>query len=373
MGFLSRFDQTLANAEPEFLQRIGSNVDPGRTDLGKAMAIGDPLGTPFLGVASGNLGPFGTPTEKGVANPLAVSGVTDVAHDKGAEIAAIIAAGTYGAGFLGGTGAETADAGLVADGGEAGLGAASADTGLVSGEEAALGGFDIGQGLAESGQIATDANPELTSAELGTADTFSSGPIDTQGYSPELGTSSSDAPAGSDYLGTLKKAGLSPTTLALLGISGIQAFSKPQVPEASKTLSGTATAGAAQASGVIQSGGTSSPAWTQQKASIDATIDQQLKEQTAAMLQQAQNSGMGTDSQVTQQQINKLKDQLETQRQTLYAQAQGQNVQAALQQLGISDQALSNVANTQFQASNQAKQQAASTAELALLLAANSK
>jgi hypothetical protein len=372
MGFLSRFDNKLAGLEPEFLQRIGSHVDPGRTDLGKAMAIGDPMGLPFLGVASGNLGPFGTPTDKGVANPLAVEGITDVAHDKGAEIAAIIAAGSYfGGGGFGGGGEETGVVGFDPGGELFGTG-----TG-----EAATGSFDISQGLADSGQIMTDASPELATTEAPAFDEFGNpveggtGPITTgmESTTPIESTPPPAPTAGTDYLAALKKAGLSPTTLALLGISGVQAFSKPQVPEASKTLSGTAGPGAANASAVIQSGGTATPAWAQQKESIDAALDQQLKEQTAAMMQQAVNSGQGADSQVTLQQINKLKNQIETQRQQLYAQAQSQNVQAALSQLGISDQALSNVANVQFQASNQARQQAASTAELALILAANSK
>lgn len=167
----------------------------------------------------------------------------------------------------------------------------------------------------------------------------------------------------------LKKLGLTPATAGLLGISGLQALSKPKLPQAAQDLQKTGAAGATAASGVIQSGGTSGPAWAQQKSSIDATIDQQVKEQIQAMLQQAQNSGMGADSQVTQQQVNKIKNQAETMRQQMYAQAQAQNVQAALQQLGISDQALAQVANTQFQQSAQARQGAAQTASLALMLA----
>jgi hypothetical protein len=167
----------------------------------------------------------------------------------------------------------------------------------------------------------------------------------------------------------LKKLGLTPATAGLLGISAAQGLSKPKLPQAAQDLQKQGTAGAAAASGVIQSGGTSGPAWATQKASIDATIDQQLKEQTQAMLQQAVNSGTGADSQVTQQQINKLKNQLETVRQQMYQQAQAQNVQAALQELGISDAALANVANTQFQQSAQARAGAAQTAGLALMLA----
>jgi hypothetical protein len=182
-----------------------------------------------------------------------------------------------------------------------------------------------------------------------------------------------DAGAGAGALDTtaawLKKLGLTPATAGLLGVSAAQALSKPKLPQAAQDLQKQGTAGAAAASGVIQSGGTSGPAWATQKASIDATIDQQLKEQAQAMLQQAQNSGVGADSQVTQQQINKLKTQLETARQQLYAQAQAQNVQNALKELGISDQALAQVADTQFRQSAAARQGAAQTASLALMLA----
>lgn len=187
------------------------------------------------------------------------------------------------------------------------------------------------------------------------------------------GATGMDAAGGPGALDTmreyLKKLGLTPATAALLGVSGMQALSKPKLPGAAQDLQKQGAAGAASASGVIHSGGTSGPAWATQKASIDATIDQQLKEQTQAMLQQAQNSGMGADSQVTLQQINKLKNQLETSRQQMYQQAQAQNVQAALQELGISDAALANVANTQFQQSAQARAGAAQTAGLALMLA----
>jgi hypothetical protein len=166
----------------------------------------------------------------------------------------------------------------------------------------------------------------------------------------------------------LKKLGLTPATAALLGVSAAQGLSKPKLPQAAQDLQKTGTAGAQAASGVIQSGGTSGPAWATQKASIDATIDQQIKEQTQAMLQQAVNSGQGADSQVTLQQINKLKNQAETMRQQMYQQAQAQNVKAALTELGISDQALAQVADTQFKQSAAARQGAAQTASLALML-----
>lgn len=62
----------------------------------------DPFAIPAAGIASGNLGPFGTPTDKGVNNRFAVSGITDFAHNWGAEIAALIAGASYGSGSGGG-------------------------------------------------------------------------------------------------------------------------------------------------------------------------------------------------------------------------------------------------------------------------------
>lgn len=213
------------------------------------------------------------------------------------------------------------------------------------------------------------------------AGTFDSAVGVMPGGAPDFGTGITDGAifdpgaaagatgdSGGGVTALLKKMGLTPATAGLLGIAGAQAFMPSNIPDASKRLASGAGPAADQANAVIQSGGTSSPAWAGQKSSIDATIDQQIKEQTAAMLQQAINSGQGADSQVTLQQINKLKDQLETQRQNLYAQAQSENVKAAISQLGISDQALAQVANAEYASDNQAQSQAAHTAELALLL-----
>jgi hypothetical protein len=164
--------------------------------------------------------------------------------------------------------------------------------------------------------------------------------------------------------------GLKPTTAALLGISGIQALQKPKQTSADKSLETNSTPAAQQATSVISSGGTATPAWATQKDSIDADIDQQIKDQTQAIIQQAVNAGQGADSMVVKQQVNQLKEKLEAQRQTLYAQQQQKNVQAALSELGISNQALSSVSANQFNNSQQAKQQAAQTASTALLLQA---
>ena len=258
-----------------------------------------------------------------------------------------------------------------------GTGSAFDASGIGTGIDA--GTFSSDAGLSSIGVPASEAGfvpGQDTSIWTGAQPTDVPDPMADQTLTPDGGGfDPTKAPPGA--LGNIKKTlnelGLSPATAAMLGISGAQALSKPSIPSASKALEGTAGPGAAAASSVIQSGGTSSPAWATQKASIDANIDQAIQEQTQAMVQQAINSGQGADSQVVQQQVNKLKNQLETQRQTMYAQAQQQNVQAAISQLGISDQALAQVANAQFKGSEEAKSAASQTASNALMLQALSK
>ena len=71
-----------------------------------------------------------------------------------------------------------------------------------------------------------------------------------------------------------------------------------------------------QASGILQSGGTSSPMWSGMKSSIDQGIDAKLSQAIEQLKQSAANSGQGGDnSAVVQQGINQLRDQAENQRQ----------------------------------------------------------
>lgn len=212
----------------------------------------------------------------------------------------------------------------------------------------------------------------MSAGETGAFDMGQFAPQDV-GLTPSSGFGPSDALTLKSVTDNLKKLGLSPATAAMLGISGAQALSKQKPTPAEKTLSTVNTPVAQQSAAVIQSGGTASPAWATQKASIDATIDQQIREQAAAIIQNAQNSGVGADSQVTIQQVNKLKDQLETQRQQLYAQAQQQNVQAAVATLTGSNQALASVASTQLAEDARARQAAGNTAQTALMLQALQK
>lgn len=163
-------------------------------------------------------------------------------------------------------------------------------------------------------------------------------------------------------------AGNNPLTLAKMGIAGYTALHKTPLTDTQKTLANQSTAGASAATAMIQSGGTGGPQWTQQKASIDASIDQQIQQAKQQILQNAQNSGQGADSQVTVQQIQKMQQQAETMRQQQYMAAQQQNVQTALSQLGISDSGLQSVANAEFQNNKQAQSTASDTAQLALMM-----
>jgi hypothetical protein len=158
-------------------------------------------------------------------------------------------------------------------------------------------------------------------------------------------------------------------TLASLGISGLSALRQPKLPAASQTASANATAASKGALSTIQSGGTATPEWSAQMASIDSTINQQIQQQTAAIKQAAANSGEGTqNSGIVQQQIAQMTQNANTQRQQLYAQAQQQNVQNALAELSGGDATLTSIGNMQLQQEERAQQIGAQTAELALKL-----
>lgn len=159
-----------------------------------------------------------------------------------------------------------------------------------------------------------------------------------------------------------------PASAAMLGLSAANALSKPKLPEAAQSVQKANTPNLATASGVVNSGGSSGPAWNTQKAAIDSAIDRQIAEKKQQILQQAQNSGMGVDSLVTIQQIQKMTEQMEGMRQQQYMQAQQQNVQAALSEMGMSNAALGQVASQQFAGSKEAQTSAAQTAQLALML-----
>jgi hypothetical protein len=204
-----------------------------------------------------------------------------------------------------------------------------------------------------------------TAAQFGISPPTTDVSMDT-GYQVPDSAAPADQGIGSDILNWFKK---NPAQAGLLGISGLEALSKPQLPGAARTALGAAGPAVQQAEAIIQSGGTATPIWAQQKAAIDASIDQQIQQQAEALQQAAVNSGMGDkNSGVVQQQIAKMKADLEVQRQQLYFQAQQQNVSNAVAELTGSNQVLASISQMQLAQDEAARQAAAQTAELAFLL-----
>ena len=121
---------------------------------------------------------------------------------------------------------------------------------------------------------------------------------------------------------------------------------------------------------MIKSGGMSGALWGQQKASIDASINQQIQQESEALQQAAANAGEGSpkDSAVVVQQLNALKDKMETQRNQLYLQAQQQNVQTAIAELTGGNATLEAIAQMQLGQDEAARNAASETARLAMLL-----
>lgn len=247
MGFLSRFDNKLAIGGIE-------EVDPGRDNIIDGIPnafLMDPLAIPAAGIASGNLGPFGTPTEKGTKNELAVEGITDVAHDKGAEIAAIIALGSW----LGGGGGEGMFGGGETAGAEAGTGAA--ESGAYYGYDPGAEGMYVGDGtaqiggdnswlLADAGNTGTttdvsggilgdgtesagetvgsyDPGGEGMYRDTGASPVDTSTPANTSTSSPKSTTTTSD----SGWMKQAKKYGV---PLGLLGLSTALSSKKSEMP-----------------------------------------------------------------------------------------------------------------------------------------------
>jgi hypothetical protein len=154
-------------------------------------------------------------------------------------------------------------------------------------------------------------------------------------------------------------------TLAGLGIAAYTGLHQPSLPRASQTALDTAGPLLKSAQSTLLSGGTATPSWQQQKAAIDASIDQQIKQQSQAMQQAAVNSGMGNqNSGIVQQQLSEMKSKLETQREQLYFQAQQQNVSTAISELTSENSVLTGIGRMQLEQSLQAQQSAYQTANL---------
>lgn len=329
------------------------------------------------GAADAGLGAAGLGATSAI--PAGIEGVTVLGSAGGGGLGAL---GTATAAGLGGAALGSALAG----GGGGGTAAApsmlqatgdSSVSGL-SPDVANMLGVDSG-GLPAAGDSIGGAMPTGFSGDAAAAGDVSSENIGTLDYpTPDAGTVPDIPVAGAsmgDKLAAFLKNPKNLASLGLGGISALNALSQPKLPGAARTALGTAGPAAQQAIGILQSGGTSAPIYSQQKASIDATIDEQIRTQSEALLQNAANSGEGgvtgpngQVSGVVQQQINQLKTSLEARRQQLYLQAQQQNVSQALSELSGGNQVLDQVAQLQFNQSQDARQAAAQTAELAGIL-----
>lgn len=187
---------------------------------------------------------------------------------------------------------------------------------------------------------------------------------DNPGYGP-MDIASANGQGLSGWLSNPKNL----ATLGSLGVSALSGSHQPKLPAASSTAAANATALTKGALPIIQSGGTAGPQWASQKASIDATIDNEIKQQSQAIQQAAVNSGEGNqNSGIVQQQIAAMTQQANLQRQELYTQAQQQNVQNAITELTGGDALLAQIGNMQLSQEERAQQIAAQTAQLALRL-----
>jgi hypothetical protein len=338
--------------------------------------------TAGLGAGAADTAALGGAAGSGIAGDSAALGGTLLPEQTvtAASLAPGAAAGGAGSSALGGlaagVGAGSGIAGLAsaAGGGGSGVPGTQSQPADFSNSTASNSGAGVSDTpVLNSSQFlgADDTGPSLQT--LSNPSQFGITPTDAisaqAGDNPGFGSFDvADPSAGSDiesWLANPKNA----ATAGLLGLSLKSALTRPKLPNADTTASNAATTAVEGATSVIQSGGTATPEWASQKASIDATINQQIQQQTEAIQQAAASSGEGTaNSGIVQQQIAQMTQNANVQRQNLYAQAQSQNVSAALSELSGGDSVLTSIGNTQLQQSEEAQQLAAQTAELALLL-----
>src|SRR5208337_2623904 len=298
------------------------------------------------------------------------------AADAGLGELAVTAPSLAGGGVSGGDiAALTAGAGagaLAAGGGGA---SPSAFSGPITASLGAQPGAvtDIGQTL-DTGQNFLSANDFGASFQPVGGDMAQALGLDNPTFdptsvaAPDFNVPIDQGSMGGDLMSWLKNP-KNAATAGMLGLSLKNSLTQPKLPGALGAAGGNATALGKSALPVTQSGGTATPAWASQKASIDATINNEIQQQSQAIQQAAANSGEGNqNSGIVQQQIAEMTRQANLNRQQLYTQAQQQNVQQAIAELSGSDATLTAIGNTQLQQSEQAQALASQTAELALLL-----
>lgn len=227
---------------------------------------------------------------------------------------------------------------------------------------------DLATSLGVTPDVAAPAALDVSSTPVDFSAPVGSGDL----VNAQLNANAADAAGGGGGSITswiAKNPGLA-AQLGLTGLSAFEAFSTPQLPGAAKSLLSNLSPATKQAMDVISSGGTNTPLWAQQKASIDATIAQQQRLGEEGIMQAAANLGEGgKDSQIVQDKIRALRRDLETQRQNMYAQAQQQNVSNATAELTGSNQTLMAIAQMQMGEDSGAQQTANTTARLAGQLA----
>ncbi|MBA0083364.1 MAG: hypothetical protein HRJ53_00040, partial [Acidobacteria bacterium Pan2503] len=178
-------------------------------------------------------------------------------------------------------------------------------------------------------------------------------------------TGAADKPGFWSQMGKTLKTPKGALTAASLAMPLYGLMKGAQLPGAAKTALGASGPAVAQAQATISAGGMAGPLWNQQKAGIDAQINQQLQDFSRQIQQNAANSGQGgANSDVVQQQIASMRTRLEAQRQQMYMAAAQQNVTNAVAELTGGNQTLMALANLQFQEDRQAQEMALQTGEV---------
>jgi hypothetical protein len=308
-----------------------------------------------------------------VADATALGGASAALAGGGGAGGSAMAADALGAaGALGGTGAASATPSMFSLGGGA--------LPSAGGGAAAFGATPSASFLPVTG-----AGPGLSTLDATTAANLG---IDTSGVGAVGGATPSGSflsglgdkamgavgDAGHAISGALGKVGSgimnNPLQSAGLALMARNVLGGPQqLPSYAQQAGNTATDLQTQANGILQSGGTSSPMWNGMKASIDSSIDGNLKNAIEQLKQSAANSGQGGDnSAVVQQGINNLTQQAETQRQAQYTQALSSITNQAVSMLTGGNQTLTSLAQMQMANNSQAQASAGQIGEMAALI-----
>lgn len=226
--------------------------------------------------------------------------------------------------------------------------------------EWSYGDAGMGGNVASGGGGGLSFLPSTSSSSNLSSDTAGQLGIDQTRQTGQAGAAGGGS-SGMDWLtnaggGVLNWIGKNPGTAGLLGLAGYNATKTPTLPPALQQMQSNLGPASSYANNILGSEGQLNAT---QKAGIDASINQQMSDTKSSLMQNASSSGMGPHSLVTQQQLQKMNQSMEGQRQQLYMQAQQQNISQALSALGISNQGLSAIAQAQLSQDQNAQQLAA--------------